>query len=79
MIGQICGGGLTTASITLSLWGILALGFILHFIPKSIFDITLKRFSAFPPLTQAGCLFLFALLLKQIAVSEVVPFIYFQF
>ena len=79
VIGHIGSGGMSTGSITLSLWGILALGFILHFIPKSIFDITLKRFSHLPPLAQAGSLFAFALILKQIAVSEVVPFIYFQF
>ena len=79
VIGQIFDGGLSLLQINGALWGILLLGFILHFCPLRIFEKTIKSFIMLPPIGQAIALFLFAIILKQLAVSEVVPFIYFQF
>ena len=61
------------------LWSILLLGFVLHSVPQQYFDKTVRAFSSLRPLAQATLLFFSALLIKTLAVSEAVPFIYFQF
>jgi len=79
ILGQIAGGGLSLLNLHASVaWTLLA-GFALHFCRRAWFDRALALFTRLPSVAQAAALFAFALLLKRLAVSEVVPFIYFQF
>lgn len=69
----------STAQINSHLWLVLIGGMIAHSVSKSQFEKVILRFARLPSFAQATLLFGFALLLRQLAVSEVVPFIYFQF
>ena len=79
VLTQIMSGGLSLLNLHSAVAWTLALGFGLHFIPHRVFKRTLDGFSRLPAPAQALVLFSFGLLLKQLAVTEVVPFIYFQF
>jgi len=79
LLSQIAGGGLSMLNIHSSVAWTLALGFTLHFVPRRVFELTLSSFIKLPAPMQALTLFAFALVLKRLAVTEVVPFIYFQF
>lgn len=79
VLGQIAGGGVSLLNLHASVaWTLLA-GFALHFCRRAWFERALALFTRLPSPAQALALFAFALLLKRLAVSEVVPFIYFQF
>ena len=79
VISQIITGGVSMINVNGQLWSILLLGFVLHSVPQQYFDKTVRAFSSLRPLAQATLLFFSALLIKTLAVSEAVPFIYFQF
>lgn len=59
--------------------GLIALGFLLHFLPKQL-DLTVEKvFIRMPAIVQAFVLFVVIWIVIQTASAEVVPFIYFQF
>jgi hypothetical protein len=72
-------GSLHVVNVNQNLSIALSTAFILHFFPRNIFLKSVETFSKMPAFIQAFMLFLFAILLKQVAVSDLVPFIYFQF
>jgi alginate O-acetyltransferase complex protein AlgI len=72
-------GSLYVVNVNQNLSIALSTAFILHFFPRKIFLKSVETFSKMPAFIQAFMLFLFAILLKQVAVSDLVPFIYFQF
>ena len=79
VMSELFSGGLSTPNINGHLWIVLLGGFAAHSVPKVQFEKVVERFSALPSPAQASLLFVFALTLKQLAVSQAVPFIYFQF
>ena len=79
VLSQIASGGVSLLNIHESVAWTLVAGFALHFTPHKLFQSALNTFIRLPAPAQAVALFGFALLLKRLAVSEVVPFIYFQF
>jgi D-alanyl-lipoteichoic acid acyltransferase DltB (MBOAT superfamily) len=62
-----------------SLLLVLALGFLTHYWPKSWFDTVRQRFVVAPGLVQGLALFAVAVVLRHMATSDAVPFVYFQF
>ena len=79
VIGQIFVGGWGLVNINTHLALVLIGGFLLHSCSQNFFQKTIERFTALTPLPQALTLFVSALIIRQLAVSEAVPFIYFQF
>ena len=79
VISQLFEGGFSIININLHLALVLIGGGILHSCPQSIFIKTVEKFTQLEPLAQATVLFISVLVIRQLAVSEVVPFIYFQF
>ena len=79
VIYQTLMGGLGLVNINFHLAVILLLGFILHACPQWLFNKTVINFTHLKPFPQAIVLFMSALVIRQLAVSEAVPFIYFQF
>jgi D-alanyl-lipoteichoic acid acyltransferase DltB (MBOAT superfamily) len=79
VIGHLFEGGFSTLNINAHLWWVLILGFLAHSCPRRIFDQTIDRFSHLSSHAQAALLLGIALILRQLAVAEAVPFIYFQF
>lgn len=58
---------------------LIALGYVLHFLPSSISDRTQRSITAMPLLGKAFLIIVVAFIVIQIKSSEVQPFIYFQF
>ena len=58
---------------------LMAIGFILHFMPKQVETITRKAVSNSPVLVQALLLVAMIFIIVQVKSAEVQPFIYFQF
>ncbi|MDX2055982.1 MAG: MBOAT family protein [Polyangiaceae bacterium] len=58
---------------------VLALGLLSHYVPEAWFNKIQATFIRLPALGQAVCLILAALAIKQLATTESVPFVYFQF
>ena len=79
VIGHLFEGGVSTANINAHLWLVLSIGFVAHSCPRRIFDQVITRFSLLSSHAQAALLLGVALALRQLAVAEAVPFIYFQF
>lgn len=67
------------ANLPLPVLGILALGLVTHFVPARWFAELKARFSTAPGVVQGLALFAVAVLLRQMASSESLPFVYFQF
>lgn len=70
---------LELGSINDTIYQTLGAAFALHFVPRKAFEKTIDLFAKMPSFVQALLLFAFAMLLKQAVISDVVPFIYFQF
>ena len=79
VIYQTLTGGFGLVNINIHLAGILLLGFVLHACPQNLFNQIVSQFTKLKPFPQACVLFVSALVIRQLAVSEAVPFIYFQF
>ena len=58
---------------------LLSVGFVTHLWPRAWFDRLVAGFIALPALAQATALVSVGLGLQQLASTDVVPFIYFQF
>ena len=74
------GSGTTSlAQVSLSVWLVLVLSFVAHFLPKRWFGSVERAFVVLPAPAQALGLAMVWVLLSYVATSEVVPYIYFQF
>ena len=58
---------------------LMAIGYIIHFLPERIKESYRGLFIKIPLATQLAAVFLIALLLYQMRTAEVMPFIYFRF
>ncbi|HMR07673.1 MAG TPA: MBOAT family protein, partial [Polyangiaceae bacterium] len=58
---------------------ILALGLASHFVPERWYQKSQQAFIHMPAPAQAAALFCVALILRNMASAEAVPFVYFQF
>ncbi|HSC86902.1 MAG TPA: MBOAT family protein [Polyangiaceae bacterium] len=74
-------GSLTTHHQNLppALLGVLALGLATHFLPQRWLDTTREQFGRAPAWAQGLALFAVAVALREMAASDAVPFVYFQF
>src|SRR4030095_1586739 len=79
MLGQILTLSTDTSNLSLPLTMIIAVGFIAHWLPDSMFTIARNAFVRLPAPVQACALFALALGLYFVASSDVVPFIYSRF
>jgi hypothetical protein len=58
---------------------VLALGFLSHFVPRSLYEQAKAGFQRLPAPALAVVLFGVLVVLRAVASSEAVPFVYFQF
>jgi alginate O-acetyltransferase complex protein AlgI len=58
---------------------VLALGLVSHYVPSRVYLGALERFQALPAPLQGCALFATALVLREMASLDAVPFVYFQF
>lgn len=79
ILGQIAGLTTHLPNLTFTIALVLFGGYFLHLVPNRIFTWTKERFIRLPALVQVLVLLMFAILFYKTAVSEAVPFIYFQF
>lgn len=79
MIRQIFAGGWHVTNLSRGVVLVIALGFVTHLLPDDLYQRARRLFASLPAPAQGGVLFLVALLLKKVASSQVVPFVYFQF
>jgi D-alanyl-lipoteichoic acid acyltransferase DltB (MBOAT superfamily) len=79
MIHQIFAGGLRVTNLSRGVVAVIVLGFVTHLLPDDWFARLRRGFVALPAPVQGGLLFLVALVIKKVASTQVVPFVYFQF
>jgi len=79
MLRQIFAGGLRATNLSRGVLLVIALGFVTHLLPDDLYQRARRWFVALPAPAQGGVLFVVALIVKRIASSQVVPFVYFQF
>ncbi len=79
MIRQIFRGGLHAPNLSRGVLAVIALGFVTHLLPDDLYRRARRWFVALPAPAQGGVLFVVALIVKKIASTQVVPFVYFQF
>lgn len=79
LIHQIFAGGFRVTNLSRTVVLVMALGFVTHLLPEDWFTRLRRAFVALPAPAQGGLLFLVALVLKKVATTQVVPFVYFQF
>lgn len=79
MLGRLT--SFTAYHPNLHLWVLVALGtgLVAHYTPNGLYESARTRFAGLPFWAQGALLFLVAVLLREAASSEVVPFVYFQF
>jgi alginate O-acetyltransferase complex protein AlgI len=59
--------------------GVLALGLASHYLPHPAYLAARERFMALPAVAQGVALFAAALVIREMATADAVPFVYFQF
>jgi len=79
MIRQIATGPIRFTNLPRTVVLVMALGFVTHFIPAGAYRRIRAGFVGLPAPAQGALLFLAALVLKKVAQSQMVPFVYFQF
>jgi hypothetical protein len=79
MLRQIFLGGLHASNLSRGVVLVIALGFVTHLVPDRAFDRARRWFVTLPAPAQGALMFLVALVLKRVASTQVVPFVYFQF
>ena len=79
MIKQIVRGPMRVTNLSRGVVLVIALGFVTHLLPKKAHAWMRQTFVALPAPAQAGLLFGVALVLREVATTQVVPFVYFQF
>jgi hypothetical protein len=58
---------------------LMAIGYIIHFLPEKIKESYRGLFIKIPLTAQLAAVFLVAILLYQMRTTEIMPFIYFRF
>jgi alginate O-acetyltransferase complex protein AlgI len=58
---------------------VLAVGLVTHWLPERWYQLSVRRFCALPALGQGLLLIAVAMILREMASAEAVPFVYFQF
>jgi alginate O-acetyltransferase complex protein AlgI len=58
---------------------VLAVGLASHYVPRGAYEAARERFMALPAVAQGAALFLAALVIREMASADAVPFVYFQF
>ena len=58
---------------------LMALGYIIHFLPERVKESYRGVFIRIPLLSQVTVIMLIAIMLYQVRTTEVMPFIYFRF
>ena len=61
------------------MWRVLALGFFLHYVPRSQLESLRLRFLALPAWGKGVALAVVAVVIALFVTQEAVPYIYFQF
>lgn len=77
--GQIFSGTTSVAQIDADVWRVLALGFFLHYVPRSQLESLRLRFLALPAWGKGVALAVVAVVIALFVTQEAVPYIYFQF
>lgn len=79
MLRQIFAGGLRVTNLSRGVVLVIALGFAAHLLPDDLYQRARRTFTSLPAAAQGFLLFAVALVIKKVASSQVVPFVYFQF
>jgi alginate O-acetyltransferase complex protein AlgI len=79
VIAQLRQGSSALFHVTAGVWGLLLLGYALHFTPRSVFELVRVSFVRLPAPAQGVVLAGVASGLMLVATGDVVPYIYFQF
>jgi D-alanyl-lipoteichoic acid acyltransferase DltB (MBOAT superfamily) len=79
VLKQIVHGGWHAQNLTRGILLVMLAGFVTHLIPDRSFTRMRETFVKLPALAQGAVLFAVALVLREVATSAVVPFVYFQF
>ncbi|MBI2391421.1 MAG: MBOAT family protein [Deltaproteobacteria bacterium] len=79
MLRQIAFGGWHVTNLSRGVVLILALGFVTHLLPDGWYERARRGFVSLPAPAQGALMFLVALVVKTVASTQVVPFVYFQF
>ena len=79
VVGVLLEGTLHVAAMTPLLWAVLLGCYVVHWLPRSLVDVTWTWYARLPTLAQGAALGLAILAIMQAASADVVPFIYFQF
>jgi hypothetical protein len=58
---------------------VLAVGLASHYVPHPLYAAVRARFMALPAVAQGVALFAAALVIREMASADAVPFVYFQF
>ncbi|MFO0549180.1 MAG: MBOAT family O-acyltransferase [Polyangiaceae bacterium] len=76
---QLLAGSTFTPNITKPIVLMIAAGFFLQWSPKSLYEGAKRLFTAAPAPAQAAILFVLAVVLREVATTDRVPFVYGQF
>jgi len=79
VLRQIADGSTDHPNLVTIVTVALTVGFVCHFFADGSFRWLRDRFAALPAVAQGGILAVCALVLRELANHEIVPFIYFQF
>ncbi len=76
---QLFVGSTSLAQVSWSVWGVLFIGFLSHYLPKGWYDRTQELFVKMPAPAQGVALAGVGAVISVFATTDVVPYIYFQF
>jgi alginate O-acetyltransferase complex protein AlgI len=79
VLKQIATGGFWVKNLGRGILLCIAAGFVTHLLPERSYAWLRDGFVRLPAAAQGAVLFLVALVLREVATSAVVPFVYFQF
>ena len=79
VLAQIAEGTVGAVNLTPTVLALLAAGAATHLVPRPVYRRLIEAFAHSPAVVQAAALVMVGLLLRELAVVEVVPFLYFQF
>ena len=79
LLRQVFSGDLGVRNLPVPVLVVLGLGVATHVIPRGFIDRLFRTFAILPPVVQAALALIVVVLVHLVDVSEVQPFIYFQF
>jgi alginate O-acetyltransferase complex protein AlgI len=79
VLKQVVRGGFHVTNLSRGILLCLLAGFVTHLLPDDAHRRLRDTFIRLPAVAQGGLLFVVALVLREVASSAVVPFVYFQF